>query len=221
VNRSLVARECAAWIDKARQIGVVVMIQPNPHRVVAVLAGTEDGFEWFVPELEDFPIDLLESVHPFVYRAGGALVSELRVPFAVPIPAPFQVGGAANIDYPSIPTLGHLIAAASADRQFVHAIQSAHQLVPLLVGALTQIPASALPYGGFPAVSERSEVREVSQRAAGWLARTLPSPILADHPSESAIHDLVVRLLSRSTSREASPTHVPGRGARSDLGFAK
>ena len=38
----------------------------------------------------------------------------------------------------------------------------------------------------------------MSARAGQWLARMLPKGLLHKHPAERAIHDLVVRLLTRS-----------------------
>jgi hypothetical protein len=91
-----------------------------------------------------------------------------------------------------------LMAAAAADRLYVQALDAMHQLVPLLVLALVQLPPAALPYPGLPRLPETAERREICEQAAAWLVRVLPSGILHDHPAEYAIHQLVLSLLTRS-----------------------
>jgi hypothetical protein len=110
----------------------------------------------------------------------------------VPIAAVFQAGRGR---YPTIPTLGHLMAAATADRRYVYALESVHEIVPLLVLALVQVSPAASPHPVFPPRRGTPEGHDVCERAASWLARALPSGMLDRHDAEQALHDLTVSLL--------------------------
>ncbi|MBP8116445.1 MAG: hypothetical protein KAY09_01820 [Nitrospira sp.] len=222
-ERSTRVREACAWIDRARGLGVRVDVDTEHDRVVVFLMGTSDGFEWAAPWLRQLPQELHSYLHPIAYRTSGALVSDFQIPFTVPIVPAFQARGV-KIDYPEVPTLGHLMAVATADRLYMLTLDAMHQLVPLLVLGLIQLPPAALPYPGLPLLPETAESRETCDRAAAWLARALPSGILRDHTAEDAIHQLVIRLLTRSndddegTPAQRSSPHIgpQGPGAVSD-----
>jgi hypothetical protein len=217
-ERSERARDACAWIDKVRGLGVHVNIDTDNSSVTVSLMGAPDGFVWTAPWLDKLPHELRVFLHPIMYRTSGALVSDFRVPFTVPIAPAFQAG-TGKIRYPPIPTLGHLMAAASADRQYVRALDAMHQIVPLLMLGLVQLPAQALPYPGLPRLPGTAESREMCGRAAAWLVRALPSGILRNHPTESAIHGLVSDLLTRSNGEdEGTPAPLsphPGPAPRS------
>ena len=192
-SRRELAREAMAWIAKARSIGVDVFVQREEEAILVsvVLTGSPSGFAWPV-DLDDVPDSVLHSMDPsgsFLRDASG---SEVYLPFTVPIDAVFQDAQR----YPGIPTLGHLLAAATADRRYVKAIESAHEIVPLLVLALTQLPFDGQAYAAFPLLKGTPECRETCARAARWLAAALPSGMLEGHPAEEAVHALVVRLLT-------------------------
>lgn len=202
-ERSKRTREVCAWIDLARRLGITIDIQAD--RLDVALEGTP-GFEWLVPWVDRFPRALRESLHPLLYRMNGALVNDLHVPFSVAIPPAFQAA-----KYPPIPTLGHLLAVATADRRYMHALRAMHEFVPLLVLALTQLPSGALPYPGLPPRPGTPESRDLCARASAWLARALPSGVLRENTAvEDALHDLVTTLLTRSSEEDKGrPAPLP------------
>ena len=216
-DRSVGAREAHAWIEKARVLGVEIRVSPppSPPSVSANAVGSPMGFEWPAPQLAALPTEFLYLLDSNLYRPSGAQVSDVDLPFVVPIVPVFQAGTAAR-PYPAIHTLGHLMAAATADRRYVHALESAHQIVPLLVLALVQLPSVALPHPAFPPRLGTSEWRDVFGRAASWLARALPSGALNGHPAEDALHALTVRLLRGGDDNEGDDG-TPARPLEPDL----
>ncbi|MFN7983033.1 MAG: hypothetical protein U0Q11_14340 [Vicinamibacterales bacterium] len=201
-SRSTAARELSAWIDKAQQLGIRVWFGLEPPRLYTAVIGVDRGFDWSLPELRELPAAFVELTLPILYRSNGALVREFRIPYAVPIPAAFQHGASessALSAFPQAPTMGHLLALATSDRWYVKAIDSVVEFVPIVVAALAQLPAPSLPFGAFAPVEGSQERRDVSRKAARWLARALPSGSLAENPVERAIHDFVVLLLSRTS----------------------
>jgi hypothetical protein len=190
---SLAARELGAWITRAWSLGMTIDVG---SAIVVSARGEKSGFSWPMPEL---PRELVDWLRPFRYRTSGATVSELRLPFIVPIPYDFQsnAGGDFAPTPAPIPTLGHLMAAISADPWCLSQIDSIVKFVPVIVGTLAQLPTSALPYQGVPVTGSRA-LGQVCGAAARWLARTLPSVELRGHVVERTIHELVVRLLTRT-----------------------
>jgi hypothetical protein len=195
VNRSQAAQGLAAWLDRARAIGIDVQLGSG---VTAAVRGMNSGFGWDTSALPPMSPMLVESLFPIMYRTSGAMLSEFQIPFIVPIPFPFQFAGPPPHDFPPVPTLGHLLAVVSADPWYLSQVDSVVAFVPVVVGALIQLPARSLPQQGFPPVDGSRELREVSGAAARWLSRAFPSDHLRGHPVEKTIHDLVVRLLTRT-----------------------
>jgi hypothetical protein len=193
--RSEAVRELGAWTDKARQIGVHIHLSPDSLDAAAM--GSTMGFAWKVQDLPPLPEYYFEFAHSFYYRTVGSPLPDVRIPYRVPIPAVFQLE-TGKARYPPIPTLGHLVAVASADRDYVRAVGNVHEFVPLLVASLMQLPSAALSYVGVSRGRRSLELRDMTARAGQWLARTLPTGLLHKHPAERAIHDLVVQLLTRS-----------------------
>jgi hypothetical protein len=198
-GRTRTVIDTGAWIEQARALGVAVFVEEEPPRVLAFMSGIPSGFEWPAPELDE-RADLRELYRQVVDGFGRPRTSGWPSPFSAPVPASFQL--AAGDRYPPVPTLGHLLAAATADRRYLELVTAFHEFVPLIVLALTQLPAAALPHPAFPRRADVPEIRAMCEQAARWLAKALPSRLLAGHPAEQAIHTLVVRLLGGTTRRE-------------------
>jgi hypothetical protein len=192
LRRGQKARELGGWLERAAAIGMDVRLG---SALTVSVRGTDMGYEWDTSELPRMSPELVESLFPIVYRTSGAMVSEFRVPFIVPIPFPFQLSGT---EFPAAPTLGHLLAVVSSDPLYLSDVNSVVALVPVIVAALIQLPARSLPHQGFPPVAGSPELREVSSVAARWLSGMLPSDRLRGHPAEQTIHNLVLRLLTRT-----------------------
>jgi len=200
-ERSARVREACAWIYRARSLGVHVDVRTQDERIVVSAIGATSEFEWVVPWLRQLPNRLSSHLHPIAYSTSGALIDDFQIPFTVPIVPAFQAPS-----YPQIPTLGHLMAAATADHLYMRALYAMHQFAPLLVLGLVQLAPVVLPYPSLPLVPETAESREVCKRVAAWLVRALPSGVLYNHPAEDAIHKLVLSLLTRSNDDgEGSP----------------
>jgi len=225
-GRSAATREVCAWIDKARALGVDVWVSlQNPPSVSASVVGAATGFGWPTPQLAALPGEVLQFLGSPLHQSDNAQVSDVDLLFNVPIADVFQAGSAAS-RYPMVPTLGHLMAAATADRRYVHTVESAHQIVPLLVLALLQVPDAALPHPAFPPRSGTSEGHDLASRAASWLARALPSASLHGHPAEEALHALTFHLLrgdhddegdDGTPARPIAPNLPPGGPSRPDF----
>ena len=228
-DRSAAIREVCAWIDKARALGVDVHVSSqNPPSVIANVVGSPTGFGWPTPQLASLPDEVVHFLNVPLHRSGDSHISDGDLLFNVPIAEVFQAGTAAR-RYPPVPTLWHLMAAATADRRYVHALESAHQIVPLLVLALLQVPDVALPHPAFPPRSGTSEGRDLASRATSWLARALPSASLSGHPAEEALHGLTFHLLrgdrddegdDGSPARPIAPNRPPDRGGSSRPDYA-
>ena len=197
------AREVCALIDRASALGIRVNIQQDAQQVEVAVTESHSGFAWDVPGLATLPRSLAEFALPLLYRASGSQVDDLALPFVVPVPYVFQAEVLGR--YAAIPTLGHLLAAATADRRYILAVESMHESVPLLLLALLQVPGTLLPFVAYPPLPGTIELSELSLRAAAWLARALPSAILSGHPAEMALHQLVVRLLPRDGDQGPTP----------------
>lgn len=190
------AREVWDWIDRSRALGIEVNIQPS--QVVVSLKDAVDGFSWDLPELSRLPPSFVALTHPVLFRPSGSAIHELALSFLVPVPLIFQAETTQR--YAAIPTLGHLASAATGDFRYILSVASMHEIVPLLVVALLQLPRALLPFPGYPPLPETPEIRELSLNAATWLSRALPSAALRGHPAEEAIHRLVIRLLRRPSA---------------------
>ena len=197
-DRGEAARALGAWMDRAAAIGIHVQLRPS---LIVGLRGTSIGYEWPALELGQMSDELLESLAPILYRTSGDVLSEFSVPFVVPIPSRFQA-----LDFPPVPTLGHLLAVVSSDPRYLSSIDSVVELVPVVVAALIQLPPRSLPFSGFPPIPGSPELRRMSAVAARSLAGALPSDRLHGHVVEDTIHKLVLRLLTRTPD------------SRSDLG---
>jgi hypothetical protein len=202
-DRGQTARELGGWLERAAAIGIDVRLGSD---LTAWARGTNMGYTWDRPELQQMSPELVESLLPIVYRTSGAMLSEFHVPFIVPIPFLFQLSG--SHDFPAVPTLGHLLAVVSSDPWYLSNVNSVVALVPVVVAALIQLPTRSLPHLGFPPVAGSPELRELSSVAARWLSGVFPPDRLHGHPAEETIHKLVLRLLTRTddTRHQVSPT---------------
>jgi hypothetical protein len=197
VDRSVRARELSAWIDRARALGMRVEIH-FPRRLLIVHSSEEElGFQWNVPELADLPPSFAEITVNIEYRTTQPIEVS---PYVIPIPHLFQAE--TRRKYAAIPTLGHLLAVATADRRYLPSIQSMHELIPLLVLGLARIPSAILPFYGFPPRHGSPELRALSDRAAAWLADAMPSEMLRGHIAEAALHAFVTNLLRGEDEEE-------------------
>ena len=194
-DRSRAAHEVGAWLERASAVGITVQLDSG---VTAFARGTDTGYAWETPFLPQMSEELADSLAPIVHRNSGATLSAFEVPFVVPIPSPFQFHG--SLDVPPVPTLGHLMSVISADPWYLASIDSPVAFVPVILSALIQLPPRSLPHQGFPPVAGSRELRDMSRTAARWLSQVLPSDRLRGHPAEETIHNLVVRLLTRSNT---------------------
>lgn len=207
VNRSRAALELGSWLERASAVGIDVQLGSE---LTAFARGTGDGYMWQLPGVLPVSEPLATSLMPLVHRNSGATLSGFEVPFVVPIPFPFQFH--ASKDVPPIPTLGHLLSVISADPWYLAHIDSPVEFVPIIVAALIQLPPRSLPHQGLPPVAGSQELRDMSNTAARWLSHVLPSDRLRGHPAEKTIHDLVIRLLTRSnTTTRGDEGHMVAR----------
>jgi hypothetical protein len=125
-------------------------------------------------------------------RSSGVAVQGrvLRgLPFRIPsprtLPWPYERG---------LWTLGHHLAAGTADRHYLAALTTAESFLPLLCGALL-LAAGTIELT--PGASEN--VDRMFSKASAWLSRSLPDSRLARHPgAESLIAHTVTAMAARN-----------------------